>query len=85
MMVILDAMMTYDRSIGTREAFVQEAGSFVPGIIFGPAGRILVSDPRGADTTRALRQAAVRLKKENPQARSAGSIRASQQKATLGS
>ena len=27
--LVLDAMITYDRSVGTREAFVQEAASFV--------------------------------------------------------
>ena len=73
--MFLDAMITYDRSIGTREAFMQEAASFVS--FFGPAGRIRGSDPRGAGTTRTLRQAAICLKKANPQATPADSTRGS--------
>ena len=61
-MTVLDAVITYDRSIGTREAFVQEAANFVS-----------FSDPRGAGTTRALRQAdVVSMKEDSPQPRSAG-------------
>ena len=64
-MFVLDAI-THDRSIVTRQVFVQEGASFVS-----------FSDPRGASTTRALRQAAVNLKKTNPQARFTGSAQGS--------
>ena len=60
-MTVLDAMITYDRSIDTREAFVQDAASFGSGDL----------------TTMALRQAAVSLEKGSPQARSASSTRGS--------
>ena len=78
-LMFLDAIVTYDRSsIGTREAFMQDAGSGKLCIIFGPAGRIRGSDRRGAGTTRTLRQAAMyKLRRPNPQANSAGSTRRS--------
>ena len=57
-MIVLHAMTTYDRSIGRKEAFVQEAASFVPfsdppvgsGATQGPSGRHLsVSKGKCAD------------------------------------
>ena len=64
-MTVLDAMITYDRRIGTR---FFHAGSAKFCIFFEPAGRIRISGPWVAGTTRALRQAAVRFNKANPQA-----------------
>ena len=74
-MILLDATTTYDRSIGMREAFVQEEASFVS--FSDMLGRIRDSGPRGAGTTRVLRQAAVSVKKANPRARSVISTRGS--------
>ena len=65
-MIVLDAMIRYDRSIGTR-GFCAGSGKLC--IIFGPAGWIRGFGPRGADTTMSLWQTAAILEMANPQAR----------------
>ena len=62
-MIVLHAVMTYDRSIGTREA---GSGNVC----------VLLADPRGACTV-SMWLSAASLKKADPPARSAGLTRGS--------
>ena len=76
--MFLDAMITYDRSTWTREAFKQEAASFVVSFSdprMRPAGPTREAPARQGPSGRQL--CITFTKKANPQARSAGSTRGS--------
>ena len=77
-LMFLDAIITYNRSsIGTREAFMQEAASFAsfsdPRV--GSAGPTRKAPARGPGPSG--RQPCITLKKANPQGKSADSTRRS--------
>ena len=72
-MIVLDAMITYDRSIGTRDAFVQEAATFesFSDPRFGSAGSARGAPARQGSSGRHLHVLNTPIRRLDPRVRPA--------------